>query len=335
MNNHNSYLIEWIGFGILAILSILLLWWTNPLETTGLFDSTFTIPSSFKNFTTIFLSIFFEAIPFILLGTLVSSLIQVYVSTETIHRLLPKHSILAIFPAIFFAALFPICECAIIPVVRRLIQKGMPAHIGIIFLIATPILNPVVALSTHLAFRMQPYMLYSRIGLASITAIGISLLVYKWSKTRPILKNIYKHAIVEHSNRNIWTALYHAIDEFFDVAKYVIMGALLAAMAQVTLDREMLGSLATNPWTASLVMMGTAFILSVCSEADAFVASSFSALFPFGSLTAFLVFGAIFDIKNMFLLLSTFHTKFVFFFMTCVICFVLIGSVILHYFVFS
>ena len=66
---------------------------------------------------------------------------------------MPKSPIVAMIPAVFVGILFPMCECVIIPIVRRLIQKGLPLHVGIVILLSAPIMNPVVLLSTIYAFQ--------------------------------------------------------------------------------------------------------------------------------------------------------------------------------------
>ncbi len=97
--------------------------------------------SSLQSFKIMFISLILEAFPFILLGVLASSLLQVFVSDKMIQRLTPKNPIGGILFGSLLGILFPLCECGMIPVVRRLIRKGMPAYIGIVFILAGPILN--------------------------------------------------------------------------------------------------------------------------------------------------------------------------------------------------
>lgn len=154
------------------------------------------IPSSFLDVNTIFLSIVIEAIPFILLGVFVSALIQVFVTPESLQRFIPKNAYAALLPAALLGAIFPICECAIIPVVRRLIIKGMPLHVGVVFLVAAPILNPVVFASTYFAFKGNPEILYSRMLLAFILSIIIGAILYLFFKRTNQLKAA---ARIDHS----------------------------------------------------------------------------------------------------------------------------------------
>ncbi len=272
------------------------------------------IPSSLIDLNTIFLSIVLEAFPFLLLGVFVSAIIQSFVSEETIKRFTPKKGYIALVPATLMAALFPVCECAIIPVVRRLIKKGMPLHIGVVFLVAAPILNPVVFLSTFYAFRSDMTVVYARMGLGFILAIVIGAIIYTIFKNKDMLKIVETHTHPHHhgSEPSKWKmTMYHMSDEFFDTGKYLLFGALLASSFQAFVSREFIASIGTETWSSSLIMMGFAYLVSLCSEADAFVAVSFQSTFSTASIVAFLVYGPMLDIKNTLMLLAYFKKKFV------------------------
>ncbi|MBU8690476.1 permease [Priestia megaterium] len=269
------------------------------------------IPASLLNVNSIFLSIVLEAIPFILLGVFASALIQVFVSEELIQRLIPKKPYIALLPAVLVSALLPVCECAIIPVIRRLLKKGMPLHIGIVILVGAPILNPVVFAATFYAFQSNTSIVYSRMGLAVVACLLIGLSVYFFFKNSNQLRHVHVH---EHEEANLGNklkqTLYHVGDEFFDMGKYLLFGALVASLFQTFLDRHLLTSLASNDFMSSAVMMGFAYVLSLCSEADAFVASSFSHTFSPTALLAFLLYGPMMDFKNTIMLLSFFKKRF-------------------------
>lgn len=211
-----------------------------------------------------------------MLGVFASALIQVFISEKFIQSVIPQNPYIALLPAVLVSALLPVCECAIIPVVRRLLRKGMPLHIGIVILVGAPILNPVVFAATFYAFQSNMSIVYSRMGLAAVACLLIGLSVYFFFKNSNQLRHVHVH---EHEEANVGNklkqTLYHAGDEFFDMGKYLLFGALVASLFQTFLDRQLLTNLASNDYTSSAVMMGFAYVLSLCSEADAFVASSF------------------------------------------------------------
>ncbi len=296
--------------------------------------------SNFTNMTTIFISILLEAIPFILIGVFASALIQVFVSESMLQKLIPKRfPYLALFPAAFVGALLPICECAIVPVARRLIKKGVPSHLAIVIMVTAPILNPIVFASTFYAFQNDLIVVVGRMGIAFVAALIIGALLYKLYGKRESLRmekvsHSHDHDHTHQSSNKFLETIVHASDEFFDMGKFLILGAFIAAAFQTFLDREILVSIGSNEVIGPAVMMIFAYVVSLCSEADAFVASSFGSIFTTGSILAFLVYGPMIDFKNTLLMLAYFKKRFVLLFIgivtlvvyTCTQLFVLLFS---------
>ncbi|WP_425517362.1 permease [Paenibacillus solanacearum] len=344
-------------------------------------DLSFLTSDSLQSFKTLFISIILEAFPFVLLGVLVSALLQMFVSEQTIRRLVPKNPVLGIGFACVMGIIFPLCECGMIPVIRRLMRKGMPVYVAVVFILAGPILNPVVYASTYMAFRSRPEIAYARMGLAFAAALIIGLIIYRFVRHNPLRlaagvlphrhehhdhahhdhahhddaqghshqqeepqtsgRSGHSHAPLpgspnrdrhahgslqpsrrdnhshthehehRHSGNRLFSLLGHASDEFFDMGKYLIFGAFLTALIQTAVARESLVSIGQGEVSSHLFMMGLAYVLSLCSTSDAFVASSFATTFSTGSLLTFLVFGPMLDIKSTLMLLSAFRAKFV------------------------
>ncbi|MGM0753711.1 MAG: permease [Bacillota bacterium] len=294
------------------------------------------LTSSMANVITIFLSILLEAIPFILIGVFASALIQVFVSERLLQKIIPKRfPYLALFPAAVVGALLPVCECAIVPVARRLIKKGMPAHLAIVVMVTAPILNPIVFASTYYAFQNNMTVVWGRMGIALIAALIIGALLYRfYGKRNPLIQKEHDHEHHhDHSPNKLMQTIVHASDEFFDMGKFLIIGAFVAAGFQTYLDRELLVGIGTNEVLAPAVMMGFAYIISLCSEADAFVASSFGSIFSASSLLAFLVYGPMIDFKNTLLMLAYFNKKFVLIFIGIVTIVVYICTLVFQVFV--
>ncbi|MFC0522836.1 permease [Pontibacillus salicampi] len=286
------------------------------------------IPTTILDVNTIFLSIFLEAIPFVLLGVFISALIQVFIKEEHLNRFVPSNPILAIVPAVVIGTIFPVCECAIVPIVRRLVKKGMPLHVGFVILVSAPILNPIVYLSTYYAFQSTPFIAHSRMVLALISAIAIGLLVYFFLGKSNQMKEEERHLTLDHHHhqqRSKWKeTLYHASDEFFDVGKFLLLGAFVASLVQVFLDRSLLVEVGSGTISGPMAMMGLAYILSLCSEADAFVASSFKTIASPAALIGFLVYGPMIDLKNTILLFAYFKKRFI-------LAFILIVTVVVFW----
>ncbi|MCA0970565.1 permease [Halobacillus litoralis] len=272
------------------------------------------IPSSLLDMNTMWISIVLEAIPFVLLGVFISSVIQIFIKEETLKRFIPKNPALALVPAVTIGAIFPVCECAIVPIVRRLLQKGMPLHVGIVILVSAPVLNPIVFLSTFYAFQTDTSIAWARMGLAFFASLMIGALIYRVYGNRNVLHashTAHSHNHHDDGGNKIAQVFQHASDEFFDMGKFLIIGALVASAVQTFVAREALVNIGTGALAGPAVMMGLAYILSLCSEADAFVASSFKGLFSSSSILAFLVYGPMTDLKNTILMLAYFKKRFV------------------------
>lgn len=275
-----------------------------------------------QSFATIFTSIVLEGIPFILLGAFVSALIQVFVSEETITKIIPKNKFLGFFGASLMGFIFPVCECAIIPIARRLIKKGLPFGLGVTFMLAVPIVNPVVLLSTYYAFYDKPSMVIMRGGFGIIAAITIGIFISMVEKKAisPLKNNGYKDEYGCNCGCDINNPLYkyksklsiildHTTREFLSISKYLIFGAFISGVFQTLVSRDVMTSLGSRPMASIGIMMALAFLLSICSEADAFIARTFLSQFTVGSILGFLLLGPMLDIKNTFMLFGNFKGK--------------------------
>ncbi|WP_307466624.1 permease [Paenibacillus harenae] len=290
---------------------------------------------------TIFISMVMEAIPFVLVGVLLSGLIQSFVKESLITRMMPRNRFLASLTGCGIGLFFPSCECGIVPITRRLMKKGMPLHAGIAFMLTGPILNPIVLFSTYIAFGNSWEMVGIRAGLAAAVAFCVSVILSYMFKAVPFkntkLDNVPQTALGNGKTGEekriplrikLYEVIVHAIEEFFSVGKYLVLGAFIAASMQTFVPTSTLLHMGSNPVTSSLVMIALAFLISLCSEADAFIAASFRSTFTVGSLSAFLVFGPMVDIKNTLMLLGTFKTKFVIVLIGLIACFTLAGSLL-------
>lgn len=274
------------------------------------------LPDVWSQLAAIFLSIIIEALPFVLFGCLVAGIIETYLSPSIVTRFLPQNKFLRVIVGIFSGFFFPSCECGIVPIINRFLQKKVPTYTAIPFLIAAPIINPVVLFATFIAFDNSFKFLLLRLLGALILALIIGvILAYKLNE--PILLekiDVHEH---EHTHthlsgrQKIWEALTHAVDEFFDTGRYLIFGSLIASCIQVFVSTKSLTSVTHSPIIAILLMMLFAFLLSLCSEADAFIGASLLSLFGTGPIIAFLLFGPIIDMKNLLMMKHYFKTKFI------------------------
>ena len=137
-----------------------------------------------QDFAFSFLSLLFEGVPFLLLGALASGLIEAFVPARWMTRLLPRSVFLATLLSGLLGLIFPMCECGIVPVIRRLIRKGLPASCAVTYMLSAPVISPVVIISTWAAFkgRNPEQMVLFRVALSFAVAVLVGLVV---SRLRP------------------------------------------------------------------------------------------------------------------------------------------------------
>lgn len=278
----------------------------------------------FSNFTTVFLGIFIEAAPFLLLGTVASGLVEMFISREDLLRIMPRNRFLAPLVGGLMGFVFPVCECGVVPLTRRLFQKGLPVSAGMAFLLAAPIVNPVVIAGTYAAFGWGPVLL-GRIGFGLLVAFSVGLV---FSLHPAPLSMMRLHALptisggvgeavaappapVRSLSEKLRGALRIAGDEFFEMGRYLVIGSLLAALMQTLVPQSALLAIGSGPLISVIVMQTLAFVLSVCSTVDAFLALAFVNTFSTGSVLSFLIFGPMVDIKSLMMFLGVFRRKYV------------------------
>lgn len=280
--------------------------------------------SKLINFKIILFSILIEAFPFILLSVLLSALINNFISEDFLQRLIPKNKLRSVLLASCTGIFFPVCDCGMVPIVRRLIAKGVPLHFAITFMLAAPIINPVVTAATGFAFNGNSSMVIYRLTAAFFIAGLAGILLDRFFGRNALRQADHSSANAGHccchsrpaGNRlsaagRLINTLRDAGDEFFEMGKYLLLGAMLGALFQILLPREILLPLGQHSLFSIVFMMLFAFGISVCSSADAFIAASFNNSFSPGSLVAFMVFGPMIDAKNILMLLHVFRTRFV------------------------
>ncbi|WP_416148312.1 permease [Salipaludibacillus sp. HK11] len=274
------------------------------------------IPQSLLTFNTIFLSVLIEALPFVLVGVFIAGTIQVFVTEEHIKKLIPKNRILAILMSCFIGALFPACECGIVPIVRRLVSKGVPIFAGVGFLLTGPLINPIVIFSTYVAFGQDLKIALLRMFLGLIIALIITAIISVFFKRNQLKRSSITNEFNNITNRfpltmRIKAMFFHSVDEFFDVGKYLIIGGVLAAFVQTYISTNVLLGIGEGVFYSTAIMMGLAYLLSLCSEADAFIGASFRHIFPETSLLGFLIYGPMLDLKNTVMMMAVFRLRFV------------------------
>ena len=274
-----------------------------------------------KNVSIIFTSILFESLPFLLLGSILSSLIETYISDEKIASLIPKNKILGSIVGIFLGFFIPACDCAVIPVSKRLLKKKVPINVAISFMLASPIINPVVLLSTYSAFyKTNPNIFWLRLLFGIIIALVIGIIMGLIFQDKEVIKNEDNTCHEEHCHchehnkkhtfkNDFKSIINHTATDFFEVIKYLMFGALLASLAQILIPNNILNTFNNNNILSIIILMLFAYLVSLCSTADSFVGKTLLSTFTQGGVLAYLLLGPMIDIKNTIVLLGNYKNK--------------------------
>jgi uncharacterized membrane protein YraQ (UPF0718 family) len=324
-----------VGLLVLAI-AVLFLATLSPEELRGL-------AGGYRTFVTIFLGIFIEALPFLLLGTLASGLVEVFVSRDALGRVVPHNRLGAVVTGGLMGLAFPVCECGVVPLTRRLFRKGVPLSVGVAFMLAAPVINPVVIASTYAAFGWGPVFV-GRFLFTLLIAVAVGLIFSvaqhplrllqpsAWptapdgtnpacragqhseelSAGNPTAVNstrVLEAPISSSLSHRLTRALVIAGDELFEMGKFLVVGCLLAAGMQTLIPQSALLSIGSGALVSVVAMLVLAFVLSVCSTVDAFLALAFVNTFTVGSILAFLVFGPMVDIKSVVMFTTVFRPR--------------------------
>lgn len=269
-----------------------------------------------QTFLIMFGSLLVQALPFVLVGALASAAIEVFLRPGVLERLARLPRPLQLPAAGLAGVLMPICECGSVPVARRLIRRGLAPSAGVTFMLAAPVLNPVVIASTFVAFRdrgVMPVMVGGRVLLGLLVAVAVGWAIGDDAALlRP--RRSDDHGDDDHdvgAGEPRWKRLFlHLGGDFLFMGRYLVLGVTLAALVQAFLPTTALEAISDQPVLAVASMMVLASLLSLCSESDAFVAASF-VQFGVGPQLAFLVFGPMVDLKLGVLYAGTFRRGFV------------------------
>lgn len=266
------------------------------------------LPDRLQDWVTLSLSVMIEALPFVMLGICIAIVVQVWLPAERLLTYLPQQPLLRRACLSLLGIALPVCECGNVPLARGLLAKGLTPSESLVFLLAAPILNPVTIITTQQAFAGDMTILWARVfgGFAIANLVGW---VYARRPAEELLTNTFVASCqadhVQQSKRVASLAIFRR--EVQAMLPALVVGAGLAGLVQVVVSREVLVSLGSQPVWSVIAMVALAFIVSICSNVDAFFALAFRQTFMTGALVSFLTFGPMIDIKMLSLLRTTYR----------------------------
>jgi uncharacterized membrane protein YraQ (UPF0718 family) len=296
---------------VVGILSTILLLYVSDL----LLTDTSVLSNRTQDFVTLSLSIFVEALPFLLLGSLLAALVTTYVPPHTFERILPKRGVLRRGALSTLGFLFPVCECGNVPLSRALMIQGLKPSEAITFLLAAPVINPVTIWATWAAFSYDQTIVFARVLATLFIANFIGYIISLKKREKDFLTKEFiavcdrppkeKKPLKQRFDR-LSNSFTH---EAFIMLKMLAFGALIAGAIQSFVPRDVLVTIGSNVLLSIAAMLLLAFVVSICANVDAFFALSFANTFTAGSIVSFLVFGPMIDIKMLALLKTTFKNE--------------------------
>lgn len=283
-----------------------------------------------QSWMTVFVAVVLQALPFLVLGVVLSALIAVFVPPSFFARALPRRPALAVPVAGVAGAVLPGCECASVPVAGALVRRGVTPAAALAFLLSAPAINPIVLTATAVAFPRDPEMVLARFVASLLVACAMGWLWQRLGRADwlrpPARPSFHGHG----RGAAFWASVGHDV---MHAGGFLVVGAMAAATLKAVVPANWLRGAADDPVVAILALAVLAVLLSICSEADAFVAASLSQ-FSLTARLAFLVVGPMIDLKLFAMQTGTFGRGFALrfapaTFVLAVLMSVLVGAVLL------
>lgn len=268
-----------------------------------------------RDFLTLSISVVIESLPFVFLGIVLSIAVQLWVPEAVLLRILPKRALPRRLVISLLGVLLPVCECGNVPLARGLIVKGLSVSESMTFLLAAPIVNPITIITTYQAFGWADGILVWRIVGGFVIANLVGWIFSRHTDPMALLTPRFRAACEagERPSRTLRAKARRSVllfaEETGAMLPALFVGAAIAGLIQVGVSRDVLTTLGGDPLWSVLALMVLAFVISICSNVDAFFVLSFGSTFLPGGIIAFLVFGPMIDIKMLALLRTTFSAR--------------------------
>lgn len=283
-----------------------------------------------QSWMTVFVAVVVQAVPFLVIGVLLSAIITVFVPPSFFARALPRQPTLAVPVAGMAGAVLPGCECASVPVAGALVRRGVTPAAALAFLLSAPAINPIVLTATAVAFPGNPKMVLARLAASLLVACTMGWLWQRLGRTEWLRPPAPRSFNGPGKGEAFWGSVRHDV---MHAGGFLVVGAMAAATLKAVIPATWLYAAANNPAVSILALAILAVLLSICSEADAFVAASLSQ-FSLTARLAFLVVGPMIDLKLFTMQAATFGRGFALrfapvTFAIAVLMSVLVGAVVL------
>ena len=309
-----------VGFavGVAAVLLLLSVRLFAPAETGE------ALSDGVRDGITLAISVVIESLPFVFLGIVLSIAVQLFLPADFLMRRLPRTPWIRRAVVSLFGVLLPVCECGNVPLARGLMLRGLSVGESMTFLLAAPILNPVTIVVTYQAFGWEDGILAWRIVGGFLVANLVGWLFSRHPDPMRLLTPGFQatcaHAADEQAAHRgaggrgaapvkARQAVRMFADETSAMLPALMVGSAIAGAIQIAISRDVLVAVGQDAVWSVVALMLLSFVISICSNVDAFFALAFSSTFLPGAIIAFLVFGPMIDIKMLALMRTTFTAR--------------------------
>lgn len=284
-----------------------------------------------------------QAVPFTLIGVLVSAAVETWVTAGFIEKHMPRSTAEGFLIALLAGVMVPVCDCVVVPTFSRLVARKLPIACAVTFLCAVPAVNPVVLLATWFAFADIPSIVVIRValGIAIALLVGLSFVIVP--PRAPVLRdsllrrletsgeiqqsldfrcvcdNTHNHHVSRETisktafiRANLVEYARHVVADIQQLVPIVLAGSVVASIIRTWLGNDPASRIdAGTALIAIPVMMFIAYASSLCSSSDAVIARSLAVSLPISSVLVFLLFGPMLDLKNTLMLIVDCKPRFV------------------------
>jgi len=297
----------WLAIGVVGIAGLFVLRAVTAA-------STIPLPDVLQDLLTLSISVIIESLPFVVLGIVLSIVVQVWLPQSWLDRFLPRTGPVRRLLISFLGVFLPVCECGNVPLARGLMVRGFSVADSMTFLLAAPILNPITIITTYQAFGWDGFVLIGRIAGGLIIANLVGWLFSRHAAPQTLLTPRFAAECAvpqadDHGHSRVGESLSLFAREAGVIMPALFIGSLVAGGIQALVPRQVLVTLGSDPVFSILALMALAFVISVCSNVDAFFILPFASTFLPGSIVAFLVFGPVIDIKMLALMRTTYRAR--------------------------
>lgn len=288
-----------------------------------------------------------QAVPFTLIGVLVSAAVETWITADFIEKHAPKSIANGFLAAILAGVCVPVCDCVVVPTFSSLVARKLPLPCAVTFLCAVPVVNPVSIWATWYAFADVPAVAVTRLALG----VGVALLVGISFVIFPVKSQVLREKFFIKScgstcdscdfdnndgplisfKDHLKIYAHHVYADFMRLMPIILFGTTVASIIRVWLGADPASKInTTTVFVAIPAMMLIAYASSLCSSSDAVIARSLAASLPMSSVIVFLLFGPMLDIKNTLMLIEDFKGKFVIRLTATIVVICLLAALLVH-----